>query len=178
MVQKIKQKIKASPQPIKQSIQIKKEKTGLLFFLSIVLCFLFYIINQDWIDTTIMGYQKEYNEKFQNKDVEYRKINRWGASYYYAKGIDSLVKTQDTSKNLLVLMPPSAYFKKLGFDFDVPEPSVFYYFTRLHTTQAIYKNAKQSTWFVAADNGGLACLKFQSEQQKDSVIAYFKKFEN
>ena len=51
-----------------------------------------------------------------------------------------------------MLIPPAAYFKKGGIDFEPGEPGILYYFTGIRTVPATSNNAIKANWYVHASD--------------------------
>jgi len=77
---------------------------------------------------------------------------------------------------MLVLVPPSTYFKKNGVDFDVPEPAVFYYYTGLKTAWVNSPIAINAGWMVIADKGRYKIIPVTNKNVLADSINSFKKY--
>jgi hypothetical protein len=105
--------------------------------------------NKTWIEKRIFSYWRDFNKQRNNPNIEYRKAQRHGLSYTFSKQIaDSFPSKRD----VLVLVPPLAYFKANELQYEVPEPGVFYYFTGLRTVTVNSLNALDANWMVTVRN--------------------------
>ncbi len=159
----------------------------ILFFISLLCVFVVYKLNEGFFDGRIAPYWEAYGEQKDELDLEQRKLQRWGGSYYYSKGIADYFGERGDAKKVLVLMPPSDYFTANGMDYYVPEPSIFYYMTGLKTswsnhgdsTVAKWYSQKESlypTWYVHAAGGQMMIDSVQSRQQLDSILTAFNQY--
>ncbi|WP_315821984.1 hypothetical protein [Paraflavitalea speifideaquila] len=76
---------------------------------------------------------------------------------------------------MLVLMPPSNYFHKMGIKYHVPEPAVFYYYTGLKTIWANSKEAVQANWFVRVYQGEIIVDSVTDKKKLQDTIGVFQK---
>ena len=149
-----------------------------MFLFSILLLTAFFLLprNQKWLEDRIFPYWYDFQNQKNNLDIEHRKIKRYGSAYTYSKFIADFFDKKGIKKNVLVLIPPTAYFKKNGIDYDVPEPSVFYYYTGLKTVWINSKEAINADWFVSADSGQIIIDSSYDRNSLLDTIKAFKKF--
>ena len=74
------------------------------------------------------------------------------------------------------MVPPSAYFKERGVDYDVPEPAVFYYYTGLRTTWINSPIAMEADWMVIADKGRYQVVPVTDKTVLSDSINNLKKY--
>jgi hypothetical protein len=148
----------------------RNKKQWLLFLLSAVVLVLFFLLprNQSWFRDRVVAYSEDFLIQRKHTDPEYRKRYRWTDGYHYAKEIAGMVGNKNADPTL-VLVPSTGWFKKKGISFPVPEPSVFYYYTGLRTTQPGSTVANKATLFVTVVEGMLKVQQVQSVEQLDSV---------
>ena len=154
------------------------KKTIVLTFISISLLYLFsqFPRNQKWFTERIVSYWNEFNTQKNHLNIEERKKKRWGPSYTVSKEIAGFFAKNGNMKNALVLIPPSAYFKERGVDYDVPEPAVFYYYTGLKTTWVNSPVASNAGWMVIAGKGHYQIIPVTDKKVLTDSINIFKKY--
>ena len=128
--------------------------------------------NKVWVQKRIFSYWREFNKQKQNLSLEYRKAHRFGASYTFSKQIADSFRSK---KDVLVLVPPSAYFKNHQLNYEVPEPSVFYYFTGLKTVTVNSNNKLDAGWYVHVQNRLLFVDSITDKKTLEDTIASWKK---
>jgi hypothetical protein len=109
-------------------------------------------------------------------DIERRKVKRWGSDYTISKQISGFFSKTYNRDSVLVLIPPSAYFKERNINYHVPEPAVFYYYTGLKTTWINSTEARKASWIVAANNGTLKLVPVSDKKVLLDSINAFKKY--
>src|SRR5690349_18863697 len=117
---------------------------------SLLILLVFYLLpaNRSWVDDKIFPYYNEFQSQSSNLDIEARKEMRYRNDYRYSKKIADFFDTKGMKKEVLVLIPPTEYFKSKGIQFHVPEPAVVYYYTGLKTVWVNSKEAVNANWFV------------------------------
>ncbi len=153
-------------------------KQAILTLVGLVLLVLFFLLpkNQSWFINRIVGYWKDFNFQRHNLDPEVRKIERWGNSYVFSKQIAEHLPKHGTDDSILVLIPPTAYFKERDVDYHVPEPAVFYYYTGVKTTWINSTQSATANWMVAADHGQLKIIPVKDKQMLNDSLAFFNKY--
>jgi hypothetical protein len=164
--------------PSNLALSYNMRNSIVLTFLSGLLLVWFCLLpyNRQWFSQRIVGYWNDFLIQKNNPEPEYRKIKRWGSDYTVSKQIAGFFSNNDSSKNLLVLIPPSAYFKERKIDYHVPEPAVFFYYTGLKTTWINSTEALKANWMVTANNGVLKFVPVKDEKILLDSIAAFKKY--
>ncbi|HYE54096.1 MAG TPA: hypothetical protein VD996_04605 [Chitinophagaceae bacterium] len=115
-----------------------------------IACFFILPVNNKW-GSTVFSYWKDFTRQKNNLDPEARMVERFGTHYTVSKAIaDSLRKK--TTGEVLLLMPPNSYFRKMKMNYDVPIPPVFYYFTGIKTVWTNNPNATKANWYVRIEN--------------------------
>ena len=154
------------------------KKTIVLTFISIGLLYLFFQFprNQQWFTERIVTYWNDFNTQKNQVSIEERKKRRWGTSYTVSKQIADFFAKNHNLKTAIVLIPPSAYFKEKGVDYDVPEPAVFYYYTGLKTTWVNSTGALKAGWMVIANDGHCQIVRVTDRKLLSDSINSFKKY--
>jgi hypothetical protein len=123
-----------------------------------------------------MPYWDDFKEQKLNLDLEERKLARFQTDYLFAKNVTGFFEKRGVAGKVLVLMPPTEYFKANNLEIHVPEPAVFYYFTGLKTIWANSPEASKANWFISAKNGGLVFDSVANKQVLLDTIAAFNKY--
>jgi hypothetical protein len=131
--------------------------------------------NKRWLNERIMAYWEDYKEQKLNLDLEERKEMRYDG-YRFAKNITGFFEKRGSADKVLVLVPPTDYFRANGLDIHVPEPAVFYYFTGLKTIWANSPEASKANWFITVKNNGLLFDSVTNKQALLDTIAAFNKY--
>lgn len=145
--------------------------------IGILLITVFFILprNQQWI-IRLIGYAENFRYQLSNLETEKRMQRRFGNDYNYSKIIFDSVAAKANKSTALVLIPPPAYFKKSGIDYNVPEPAVFYYFTGLKTTGLNSPMADQANWYVRLNGQQITIDTIKSIQSvRDSILLFINK---
>jgi hypothetical protein len=156
---------------------MKLRKQIILFLGSILLIVLFFLLprNHTWMTNRALAYWKDFNFQRKHLDPEYRRTKRYEASYTYCKQIAAYFERKGLKQKVLVLLPPSAYFKSKGLNFHVPEPAVFYYYTGLKTVWVNSADASKANWIVSFKD----IIRIDSVENKkmiEDTIAAYKKY--
>jgi hypothetical protein len=153
-------------------------KGFILLVVSIIALVIFFGLepNKLWFNQRIMSYWEDYKEQKLNLDLEERKLARYQTDYLFAKNITGFFEKRGTVNKVLVLLPPSDYFKAQGLEIHVPEPAVFYYFTGLKTIWANSPEASKANWVISANNGRLFFDSVTNKQTLLDTIAAFNKY--
>jgi len=150
----------------------------LLTLAALVILIAFFLLpqNRTWFTTKILVYWSSFKKQKDKLDTEHRKTIRWGTDYTYSKKIADHFERNNSKDSVLVLLPPTNYFKAYGINYHVPEPAVFYYYTGLKTVWANSKEAVKANWYIRAKEGNIVIERpFNKQQLQDSILA-FKKF--
>ncbi|WP_207512994.1 hypothetical protein [Longitalea luteola] len=134
--------------------------------------------NKFWFEQRIMPYWEDFKEQKLNLDLEERKMARYGTDYLFARNVTDFFEKRGTAGKVLLLVPPSDYFKANGLNIHVPEPAVFYYFTGLKTIWANSPEASKANWYITAKGGGLVFDSVTNKQAFLDTIAAFNKFKS
>jgi hypothetical protein len=143
--------------------------------LSLILCFLL-PKNREWFANRIVVYWNDFSHQKKDLGIEHRKIKRWGNDYVLSQQISTFFKNRGDLKSL-ILIPPSAYFKDRNLDYHVPEPAVFYYYTRLKTVWINSGQALKANWMVTASNGQLNFISVTDKKILNDSMQVFKKYQ-
>ena len=154
------------------------KKQLLLTLVSVLILAAFFLLpqNTNWFNTKILAYWSSFQRQKKNLDPEHRKRQRWETDYTYSKQIADYFKQNKIKDSVLVLLPPTNYFKECGINYHVPEPAVFYYYTGLKTVWPDSKEAIKANWYIRANNGKLVIERVEDKKQLQDSILAFKKF--
>lgn len=131
--------------------------------------------NQLWMAERIVPYWGELPMQKNDLSEQHRRTSRYGASYTLSKLIADSAAALHLPQPALVLVPPTAYFKKHGIDYHVPEPTVFYYFTGLHTVWPDSKLASSANSIAFIDGRQIRLRQVRdSTSLRDSISTYLK----
>jgi hypothetical protein len=166
--------------PIKQPAPAATSafKGFILLVISVIALVIFFGLepNKLWFNQRIMSYWEDYKEQKLNLDLEERKLARYQTDYLFAQNVTGFFEKRGTANKVLVLLPPTDYFKAHGLDIHVPEPAVFYYFTGLKTIWANSPEASKANWVISANNGRLFFDSVINKQTLLDTIAAFNKY--
>jgi hypothetical protein len=149
-----------------------------LFFASAGLITAFFLLppNRAWFKDRVLTYYKEFDKQRKTMGAEKRMTDRFGNYYSVSRQIAGAIQ-QRAGSGALLLMPSTAYFKKYGIQYHVPEPVVFYYFTQLSTVWPNSANAKNANWYVHVVNGKVVADSVRERKSFLDTLAAFNKFE-
>jgi hypothetical protein len=150
----------------------------ILFLASAGLITAFFLLpaNRTWFNERIITYYQEFNKQQQTMDVKQRLANRFGNYYTASRKIAGAIQSR-AGAEALVLMPPTAYFIHHGIDYRVPEPVVFYYFTRLRTVWPNSPHAKKANWYVHVVNRKLIVDSVRNRKSFLDTLKAFNKYD-
>jgi len=153
-------------------------KAFILLVAAVISLLIFFGIepNKIWLSQRIMPYWEDFKEQKLNLDLEERKLSRYQTDYLFAKNVTGFFEKRGNAGNVLLLLPPTDYFKANGLEIHVPEPAVFYYMTGLKTIWANSPEAGKANWYLTAKNGGLGFDSVTNQQVLQDTIAAFKKY--
>ncbi|OQP56945.1 hypothetical protein A3860_10235 [Niastella vici] len=153
-------------------------KSFILFVAAIISLLIFFGLepNKLWLNQRIIPYWDDFKEQKLNLDLEERKLARYQTDYLFAKNVTGFFEKRGSAGKVLVLLPPTDYFKAHNLDIHVPEPAVFYYFTGLKTIWPNSAEASKANWFISVKNGGLVFDSVSNKQILLDTIAAFNKF--
>lgn len=157
-----------------------RSKTGkkiVLTLAAIVLIVGFFFIppHKKWLSGRVISYWNDFHKQRNKMDIEQRKQERFGFFYTCCKQIAAPFAARQDKKNILVLMPPTAYFKKGGIDFEVCEPGIFYYFTDIRTVPVTSSNALKANWYIHIDNKKIIVDSVTDINSLQDIITAMKK---
>jgi hypothetical protein len=156
---------------------MKTRKQMLLFFTSILLIVLFFVLprNRTWMINRAFSYWKDFKVQRTHLDTEYRKSKRYESAYTYSRQIADYFARKGIKDQVLVLLPPSSYFRSKGLNYHVPEPAVFYYYTGLKTVWINSADAPKAGWIVSFRDI-IRIDSVQSQSMINDTIAAYKKY--
>jgi hypothetical protein len=130
--------------------QSKTRKKIILVVASIFLIAGFFFIPpyNKWLTTRLVPYWKDFVKQRNKLDIEHRKQERFGYFYSCCKQMTAPFAKMHDKEKILLLMPPTAYFKKAGINYETCEPGIFYYLTDIRTVPATSSNALKANWYI------------------------------
>ena len=147
-----------------------------LFLASILAIMLFFTLpgNNDWIYSKVIRYATAIPGQLQNMGEEERKSERYGKSY----DIFNLTKQRfGQEPGVVLLLPPNDCMKAMKVDdAEMPEPSIFYYFTGVNAVNVGSGHVEDANWALVPKDGNMMVKKIRSKPQLDSLIAAFRKY--
>jgi hypothetical protein len=148
----------------------------ILFIVSLILITGFSLLprNREWTGT-VLSYARDFQKQQNHLDRETRMSKRFGNEYLFSKSIANTFDRKGNKGKVLVLMPPTTYFTKMGIKYHVPEPAVFFYYTGLKTIWANSKDAIQAGWYVRVNQGKIIVDSVADKKSlQDTIIAFQK----
>lgn len=144
---------------------------------SILLIAGFFVLprNYEWIQR-VMGYGNSIRSQSLQLNEERRIQRRFGNEYTISKKIADSLAVKTDIKNVLILIPPSGYFKEKGIDYPVPEPAVFYYFTGIKTTWCNSPLAKKANWLVSISGKDISVHPVNNSNDLSDSLKVYRKY--
>ena len=132
--------------------------------------------NRQWLSNRIIPFIKDIEIQRHHLDYEYRKKCRHGDVYLKAQRIKAAVDQcqQFNRQTDFLLFPSTAYFKRNGFAFTVPDPVIFYYFSGIKTTLSVNPDVMKCKWFLRVKPDLCEVVSFSAEQAKLDTIKAFR----
>jgi hypothetical protein len=132
--------------------------------------------NRQWLSDRIIPFLKDMEIQRHHLDYEYRKKYRHGDVYLKAQRIKAAVEQchQFNRQTDFLLLPSTAYFKKNGIAFTVPDPVIFYYFSGIKTTLSVNPDVMKCKWFLRVKPDQFEVVSFSAEQAKLDTIKVFR----
>jgi hypothetical protein len=157
-----------------------QSKTGkkiilLMCAISLIAGFFFIPTHKKWLSERLVPYWNDYRKQSSKLDIEHRKQERFGYFYTVCKQMTAPFKTRPDKTNILLLMPPTAYFKKEGIKFETCEPGIFYYFTDVRTVPVTSSNAINANWYIRIENKKIIVDSVTGNINLRDTIAAMKK---
>jgi hypothetical protein len=152
----------------------KKELALLVVSLLLITGFFLLPRNQKWA-SVILRYWQSLPNQARHLDKNYRLELRFENDYRYSKQIADYFKKKGMQDTVLVLMPPTSYFTKMGMTYHVPEPAVFYYYTGLKTVWANSAEAVKADWYVHVTRGKIIIDSVTDRSKLQQTIYMFQK---
>ena len=153
-----------------------RNKKLLLFIVGLMIITAFFLLprNREWAGT-VLSYGNDYLQQRDHLDRESRMVRRFGNDYVFTKNIAGYFERKGIKGEALVLMPPTAYFTRMGVKYHVPEPAVFYYYTGLKTIWPNSKKAIEAGWYVRVSEGKIIVDSVTDKKKlQDTIIAFEK----
>jgi hypothetical protein len=144
-----------------------------LLLSAVLLIVLYFIVpeNNAWLYDKILSNDLIY--ELQNQKVETRKEYRYGYSYLVYRDVKNKIPNPSTS---VILFPPQEYLtEKKITNFQVPEPSVFYYFTGIKSVWINSPDADKANYAMdARSDGKMVFVTIKNKEACDTAISFFK----
>lgn len=154
---------------------MKKQALLTITCMASLALFLVLPVNRQWLQKRIFTYWSATKYQKDHMDTEERMNRRFLNEYILSRQIADSFALKGNKDEVLVLIPPTSYFKIMGIDYHVPEPAVFYYYTGLKTTWANSPHAARSNWYVRVKNGKLVIDSVVNKQAfTDSIKAFIQ----
>lgn len=155
-----------------------KRRRFFLLGVALVLLFLFFSLPRNWrfFQERVVRYSASLPYQFSHLGVEERRRVRWGSAYTLSLAIDSIFRKKGIHDQVLVLMPPSAYFRAHGLAYHVPEPAVFYYYTGLRTTWVSSDLAYRANWYVRMQGRAMMIVPVKDPAAFRDSVEMFRKY--
>jgi hypothetical protein len=148
-----------------------------VLFLAAVLCiFIIIAVNFSWY-RNLWGYWNDFKRQRSHPDPEYRKTELLGNRYTVSKAITTALCGEREKGRVIVLLPPTGYFRQKGLHYHVPEPTVFYYYTGLKTVWHNAKDTASITHAVEMKDGEIIIYRIKSREQLSAILAEFRKYQ-
>lgn len=145
-------------------------------FISLLFLAGFFLLprNREWAGI-VLSYARDFQQQYKHLDRETRMRSRFGNAYLFSKQIADQFDRKGTKGKVLVLMPPTNYFTRMGVKYHVPEPAVFFYYTGLKTVWANSPEAIHAGWYVRVNQGKIMVDSVTDRKKlQDTIIAFQK----
>jgi len=152
-------------------------KELILVVAGVVALAIFYLLpaNKTWILDNVWPYWKDIKSQRNNLNLVARKNIRYGSAYIQSRKITAFFERKGIQQQVLVLVPGTRYFSNNKYSYEVPEPSVFYYYTGLKTVRPADANAADANWWVHLQNGQLVMDSVTDKKTFADSIQVLKK---
>lgn len=127
-----------------------------------------------WFDHLLLPNWKNVRG-FMYKDLDERKLARWGNSYQASIYIKKYF-AEHNIEDAVILFEPNEYFKKTGLSFKAPEPITFYYFTGMRGMWMTSERIEEATYFVSVNNQGIMMQKIASREHLAEILNTYKDY--
>ena len=150
-----------------------------LFFLSAALITGYFLLphNLAWFRERPIAYTNDFFRERKKMGIEERLTARFGNRYTLSKYLAAELRKRAGNTGRVLLVPSTAYFAKYGIDYHVPEPVVFYYYTKEHIVWPDSPNAIRANWYAHVRNGRVVIDSVTDIQTLADTLAFFNKFE-
>ncbi|GAA0554461.1 hypothetical protein [Chitinophaga japonensis] len=132
-------------------------------------------VNLEWYKD-LWGYWNDCRRQVFRPGLEQRKAERLGNMYTLSKAIALALRKERQKEKVVVLLPPTPYFRKKGLNYHVPEPAVFYYYTGMKTVWPDTKDTAAITHVVEMKRRALVIRRIRNREQLSAVLAEFRKY--
>jgi hypothetical protein len=154
----------------------KKINLTLLSILSIVLIYSVPFYN-NWFHEKIFTENNDMMDQMDHLSYEERMLFRFGASYNVYKAVVKMV-TSSSGPPPIILIPTNNYVRamKVGGDFLMAEPAVFYYFTGIKGVLATSPDADKANWVLLVEGQQMAIRTIKDKNDFNALVATYKKY--
>jgi hypothetical protein len=152
-----------------------KKNFLLMAAISLMAGFFFIPPHKKWVSERLVPYWNDFRRQSNKLDIEHRKQERFGYFYTACKQMTAPFATMHDKKNILLLMPPTAYFKKEGIKYETCEPGIFYYLTGIRTVPVTSSNAINANWYIRVENKKIIVDSVTDINSLRDTIAAMKK---
>src|SRR5690606_18471628 len=132
-------------------------------------------VNLEWY-RELWGYWNDLRRQVSRPGLEQRKAERLGNMYTLSKAIATALRKERQKENVVVLLPPTRYFRQKGLNYHVPEPAVFYYYTGMKTVWHNTKDTAAITHVVEMKRKSLVIRRIKNKEQLSAILAEFRKY--
>jgi hypothetical protein len=152
------------------------KKKLILFSISLIFLTGYFLLppNRDW-GKKIISYWADFRKQKDRSGREARMTERFENDYTFSSQIARYFQNRNDKQHILLLMPPTSYFNRMGIKYHVPEPAVFYYYTGLKTIWADSKEAINVKWYVRVNAGKIIVDSVTDKKSLQDSIAAFKR---
>ena len=156
-----------------------RKKMILLFAAALLLASFFLLpYNNNWLRGHLVRYWTNFPTQRSKLAEEQRLEARFGTYYTCSRQIAKAVEIAGGKKDVLIVIPPTTYFKERHIDYHVPEPAVFYYFTGYRITWPENRDAEKATWYVRAEQSRIIVDSVGGLTHFADTLALFRKYKS
>lgn len=160
-------------------VRLMNKKINLLL-LSVLLIVIVYSVPfyNNWFYEKIINDNNSITEQIPRLSVEERMQYRFGASYGVYQAITKMVKSANDT-NAIILIPTNSYVRamKVGGDFNMVEPAVFYYFTGIKGVVATSPDVDRANWVLLVEGQQMAIRTIKNKEDFNQLLATYKKYQ-
>ena len=150
-----------------------------LLLVSVLLIVVIYSmpVYNTWFYEKIFNDNNNIADQMNNLSVEGRMLYRFGASYNVYKAVVNNVKASH-DPNPVILIPTNTYVRamKVGGDFNMVEPAVFYYFTGFKGVMATSPDVDKANWVLLVEGQQMAIRTIRDRADFEALLQVYKKY--